>query len=217
MKRLMLLGCVCIAPWAAGFGCSDDEPSADGVDGSETLAGDGDGDSGDGDGDGDGDSGDGDGDSGDGDGDSGDGDGDSGDGDGDGDSGDGDGDPGNITYDAVAQPGGLDRIVVRRHDPNTNTCTRMVLVSPLDLETFVDVTLPMPWSIESVANHQPADCSVFDAIEWIDFGAGTVEFNGFDMFGVFPCAISVDIVFGVSGDRLTLDFQVMDLDVSGAC
>jgi hypothetical protein len=92
----------------------------------------------------------------------------------------------------------------------------MVLVWPLDLQDFA-VTTPMGWSIESVANHQPADCSVLDAAEWIDSGTGTIEFGQLDMFDVYPCTIDVDIVFDVAGDPPTLDFQVMDLPVAGAC
>jgi hypothetical protein len=37
------------------------------------------------------------------------------------------------------------------------------------------------------------------------------------MFGAFPCAIDIDIVFDLAGDPPTLDFQVMDLVVAGAC
>jgi hypothetical protein len=92
----------------------------------------------------------------------------------------------------------------------------MVLVTPVDLDTFPNVTLPqMNWSIESVANHQPADCSNLGAPEWIDTGAGTIEFGMLGMFDVFPCELDIDIVFDVMGDPPTLDFQVMNLPVAG--
>ncbi|PRP93639.1 hypothetical protein [Enhygromyxa salina] len=212
--------CACsLLLWA---GCGDDGTPAG--DGTETSSGDGDGDPGDGDpgdgdgddGDGDGDPGDGDGDPGDGDGDTGDGDGDTGDGDGDGDTGDGDGDPGNVTYTAVAQPGGLDRVFIERHDEDTDTCTRVVLVSPALIQTF-NVQLPDNWSIESVTNNQPADCSVLDFDEQIESGTGVIEFLDFDQFDIFPCTINVDVQFDVAGDPPTLDFSVMNLAVMGAC
>ena len=52
------------------------------------------------------------------------------------DAGDGDGDGDPIEYSAINQPGGLDRVFIDRHDPNTDTCTRIVMVWPGQFMNF---------------------------------------------------------------------------------
>ena len=153
-------------------------------------------------------------DTGDGDGDpssgDGDGDGDSTSGDGDPSSGDGDGDP--ITYTTIALPSGLDRVVIDRHDPNDDTCTRVVLASPLDLMNLA-ISTPPNWSIESASIHQSADCTLLGSPMPFESGTGSIVFLGLDQSNLYPCAIDVDITFDVNGNPPTLEFKAMNLAV----
>ncbi|MCA9700016.1 MAG: hypothetical protein KC431_21000, partial [Myxococcales bacterium] len=91
-------------------------------------------------------------------------------------------------YEAVAMPGGLDRVVVTRRNFNTTTCTEMVLVSPMMFDDF-DVTLPATWQVELVRQWNgtttcPADKGSPDHIA--GGGTGSIQFQGYDAFNLYP-------------------------------
>ena len=121
-----------------------------------------------------------------------------------------------MTYTALAQPGGLDRVFIDRHDPDTDICTRVVLVWPGQQMNF-NVMTPVEWGIESINNYQPADCSNFGAPKPINTGTGEVLFIGLDQFDHFPCTLDFDMTLDVMGNPPTLDFAAMNLIVTGAC
>ena len=137
---------------------------------------------------------------------SGPGDGDPGDGD---PTGDGDGDPEPVdmsTYSAVIQPGGVDRIVITRvnTDEQYNSCTVMVLWSPMQSDGF-DITIPDTWRIEQVTAWKqgfcPMDMSSPDLMP--DGGTGTITFAGYDALGTYPCALNFDLELDMNSDPPT--------------
>lgn len=105
---------------------------------------------------------------------------------------------------------------IYRHDPNTDTCARLSLVSPANFDED-DVTLPMGWSVEGVSVVAGADCP--DAPEPVAYstgGSGSVDFVSLDMQGYFPCEVDVDATFDLDTDPITMiEFMVDGLMVSG--
>jgi hypothetical protein len=120
-----------------------------------------------------------------------------------------------VSYTAEAFFGGLDRVFIYRSDSLDDTCTRLSLVSPADIQQF-DVTTPMGWSVESVSVVAGADCPPDQPFAWATAGSGTAAFDSLDMFDYFPCALTVDAQFELDTDPPSaVSFTIAGLSVSG--
>lgn len=110
------------------------------------------------------------------------------------------GEPDNSTYEAVAFPGGFDRVIVERVNPDEPSCTQMVLYSPVMFDMF-DVDVPDTWRIEQVRSWDQLECDTMLTPDSLaEGGVGTVEFLGTDGFGLYPCALAFDIEFDMDTD-----------------
>jgi hypothetical protein len=119
-----------------------------------------------------------------------------------------------VSYTAEAYFGGLDRVFIYRHDPGNDTCARLSIVSPADIQQF-DVTTPMGWSVEGVSIVAGADCPPNQAFAGADSGTGTVEFVTLDMLDYFPCELNVDATFQFAVDPFEVSFTAAGLMVDG--
>ena len=124
------------------------------------------------------------------------------------------GEPDNSTYSAVSFPGGLDRVIITRLNPDEPSCSQMVLVKPgFDMYT---VTLPAMWGIEEVRSWDQLECDLMVTPDSLGKnGTGTIEFLGTDAFDLYPCALSVDTEINMDTDppsKMTwfTDFVLVD-------
>ena len=127
-------------------------------------------------------------------------------------------------YTARAIIGGLDRIEVRRQDPNADTCMWLRLVHP-HVGGDYSVTTPMSWSVEQIAiNDVAISCTAENPSM---FGAeGATGATGLVTFGMvgpsgFPCEIDLDIEAEFNGFLPNIppvaSMAVSNLPVTDAC
>lgn len=125
------------------------------------------------------------------------------------------GDPDNSVYSAVAYPGGLDRVIITRVDPDAPSCSEMVLVLP----GFDDYSIDMPamWAIEEIRVWDQIDCDPMVTIDSLgEGGSGTIEFLGTDAFELYPCALAIDAEIELDTDPpSTMDFVTDFVMVEG--
>jgi hypothetical protein len=109
------------------------------------------------------------------------------------------GEPDNSTYSAVAFPGGLDRVIITRVDPDAPSCTQMVLVLP-GFDAY-DVDIPNMWAIEEIRSWDQLDCDPMVTVDSLgEGGTGTIEFLGTDAFDLYPCALAIDVEIDMDTD-----------------
>ncbi|MFV8753234.1 hypothetical protein ACNOYE_22020 [Nannocystaceae bacterium ST9] len=124
------------------------------------------------------------------------------------------GEPDNSTYSAVSYPGGLDRVIITRLDPDEPSCSEMVLVKPgFDM---YDVTLEPMWGIEQVRSWDQLECDSMTPPDSLgEGGVGTIEFLGTDAFDLYPCALAIDVEVDMDTDPpstmiFATDFVLVD-------
>jgi hypothetical protein len=106
----------------------------------------------------------------------------------------------NSTYTATAFPGGFDRVIVERVNPDEPSCTQMVLYSPVMFDMF-DVDVPGTWRIEEVRSWDQLECDLMQTPDSLaEGGVGTIQFLGTDAFDLYPCAMAFDIEFDMDTD-----------------
>jgi hypothetical protein len=124
------------------------------------------------------------------------------------------GDPDNSVYSAVALPGGLDRVLITRVDPDAPSCSEMVLVLP-GFDAY-SIDLPAMWAIEQIRVWDQLECDPGVTIDALgEDGFGTLEFLGTDAFDLYPCALAIDAEIELDTDppssmNFVTDFVMVD-------
>ncbi len=132
----------------------------------------------------------------------------------------------NAEYYAFAAPGGLDRVFIRKADPDTGLCTEIRLVYP-GFGMMIGPTPPPGWGVESA--------TVYNALEGcleMDFlnvpeqqpahsGTGAIEWNMLDANELYPCELDLDVelMFDQSMQWVPASetMSAQNLPVEGSC
>jgi len=126
-----------------------------------------------------------------------------------------------VTYHGCSYIGGLDRIAVRKHDPERDLCVLLELKSPTPSNETSDLTLPASWGVNRAIAFWPAtpECSGYgtapNRVESTAQG-GVVSWSG----ASFPDSVTVDVVLTfpqTAAPVMVAEILQETLDVRSVC
>ncbi len=132
----------------------------------------------------------------------------------------------NVLYTAVAIPGGLDRLQIRKADMDQNRCLWVTLVWPGEGGggAFPGVTTPAEWGVDNIGGNDDAAACAADVPsmfggEAADDASGTVTFGRLGGAGHYPCTVDIDVDLQFPGLLVGTEETMFatGLVVEGAC